>query len=159
MSSSVFAFKQIKPKRFEDAAFTKAIRAELTKAGKDIVKDYNKTIRYWKIKPKFSVLSTVTPPGPTILVGTDDPIYGYVDQGTKVRYATMSPDFQAKTTVNVLNSKRGKGGMLFVSKKHPRPGIKARNFSKMIQKTWNTEFKRRMEQAMKTGVANCGNKA
>jgi hypothetical protein len=159
VSSEVFAFKQIKPKRFEDKAFKDAIHKELWQVGKEIMADYNKTIRFWKHKPKFHVLHQVTPPGPTVLVGTDDPQYGYVDLGTKVRYATMSPDFKAKTTVNVLESKKGKGGLLFVSKKHPRPRIKARNFSKNIQKAWNLKFKQRMERAMKAGAAGSGQKA
>ena len=159
MTSSVFVFKQIKAKRFKEKAFQDAIRKELKTVGQDIQKDYNKTIRFWKHKPKFHILTQQTPPGPTVLVGTDDPQYGYVDLGTKVRYATMSPDFKAKSTVNKLESTRGKGGLLFVSKKHPRPGIKARNFSKNIQKAWSLKFKQRMERAMKAGAAASGQKA
>ena len=64
----------------------------------------------------------------------------FVDFGTKVRRALMSRDFIAKTSPSRLASRRGRGGVVFISKKLRLPGIKARKFSEKIQKTMDREF-------------------
>lgn len=65
-------------------------------------------------------------------VSTSDKVYGYLDYGTAVRYATMTPDFMAKTEPGSWQAKQGAGGLAFVNKKVPRPGIEARNWSAMM---------------------------
>ena len=147
-------FKVIKPSRLKIAEVWYAIQAELEKVGKDIVKDFEKTTSTWTDKPEFEMLTDDNPP--SVLVATDDKIYGYVSGGTRVRYATMTNPFQAKTQPGVIGSRAGVGGMLFISKKHPRPGIKARKFEQTIQKKWKSNFKKRMEKAMSAGLKKSG---
>jgi hypothetical protein len=65
--------------------------------------------------------------------GSRDNPYPFVTRGTRVRYATMTPDFQAKTTPRVIGSGPGRGGLLYVNKNRPRPGIEAREFEIVIQ--------------------------
>lgn len=99
--------------------------------------DYIRTVSTWNERPKFTKETQVRGDTVTVLVGTDDKIYKFVDKGTRVRYATMTADFLAKTRPGVLGSRRGQGGVLFISKKHPRPGIVARRFTETIQERYD----------------------
>src|SRR5450759_2671498 len=106
---------------------------KLSQVVKDIAKDmgnrvwldYLRTVETWKNVPKFERVVEISGDTVTVMVGTDDLIYKFVDLGTRVRYATMSPDFKAKTRPGILGSRAGSGEMLFVDKKHPKPGIQA----------------------------------
>jgi len=147
-------WKLIKPSRLNVAAIWYEIQSEIEKVGKDITKDFEKTTQTWNTKPEFKTLTDDNPP--SVLVGTDDKIYGYVSGGTRVRYATMTNPFQAKTQPGVIGSRAGVGGVLFISKKHPRPGIKAREFEATIEKKWKSPFKKRMELALARGIKKSG---
>jgi hypothetical protein len=67
-------------------------------------------------------------------VSTDDEVYGYLNYGTSVRYATMTKGFAAKTKPGRISARAGSGGLAYVSKRRRRPGIKARNFDFLIAK-------------------------
>jgi hypothetical protein len=97
----------------------------------------------------FEIVSDLNPSGPEILVGTEDKIYKFVDEGTSIRYATMTPDFEPKTVKRVIGSGRGRGGLMYVDTRRPRPGIEAREFSKTIEEKHQPRFKRQMEKAMR----------
>ena len=148
----VIETKTIKPTKLN----LEAIRIELEKAvtfeGDAIRKEYEKTTRTWKRKPVFEVVPEVSNTKVEVLVGTDDKIYKFLDEGTKVRYATMSPDWQSKTTPGFIGSGPGRGRKLFVRKDRPRPGIKARDFSKIIQKRRQKPFQQSMIKAMQKGA-------
>jgi hypothetical protein len=74
-----------------------------------------------------------------VSVSTDDKVFWWLNDGTQVRYATMTNPFEAKTKVGWLGSQVGVGGKLFVSKKHPRPGIEARKWDEaLMEKYQNT---------------------
>lgn len=70
------------------------------------------------------------------VIYTTNPIYKFVTHGTAVRYATMTPDFRAKTVPGQIRSRKGKGGVAYISRKHPRPGIVARRFDDVITEKW-----------------------
>ena len=91
---------------------------------------YQKTTRTWTHQPTFVAQRESTA---RWRVETDDPIYGYVDRGTRVRRALMSRDWVSKTKPNVIASYAGRGRVVFISRKLTLPGIKARNFSKRIR--------------------------
>lgn len=167
----MIVFKSIKPgKRFKSAVFRANTRAAAEQVAPEIEKDFAKTTRTWKEKPKFTrevkagaaaggrlakqVTGSAT--GVSVEVSTDSDVYRFVDEGTKVRYATMTPNFIAKTQPNVIGSRRGRGGLLFVNKKRPRPGIKARNFSKLIQKKWQPRFRKEVQRALDKGAKESG---
>lgn len=94
--------------------------------------------------------------GVSIEVTTDSDIYRYLDEGTKVRYATMTNPFTAKTKVNSLKASRGRGGVAFVNRNRPRPGIKARGFIKLVWKKWQPLFRKEMQAALNEGAKLSG---
>jgi hypothetical protein len=143
--------RAIKPgKPFQSSVFREEMLVAAKEIEKQALEDFKRTTATWTNKPKFSVKvdqgSGVG--GIRIQVATDDAAYGYVDKGTKVRYATMSKDWVSKTEPNVIQAFPGKGKKLFVNKKYPRPGIKARNFSKIIAKTTQKELSRVAKNAL-----------
>lgn len=82
----------------------------------------------------------------------------WLDQGTKVRYATMTPDFRAKTTPGAFWSGPGAGGLLYINKRRPRPGIAARNWSEKLVEEFGPAFDKWMDAAVKTAIAKTGHK-
>jgi hypothetical protein len=155
--------KQIKPGRLKVDAMRLELLNEMRKAGTAIRKDFEKTTKTWEHKPKFTQEISLTGPGPTILVGTDDEIYGYVSRGTKPHpifagYYTGKSDkkvlafgskFKAKTRPGVIGSSSGgSSGKMVFTPFVQHPGTKPRKFEEAIEKKWRKQFKRRMEQAM-----------
>lgn len=61
-------------------------------------------------------------------------IWHWLDEGTDVRYAIMTPDFVAKTVPGSLDSRAGSGGVIIVDTSNPQPGIQARGWSPEIAK-------------------------
>jgi len=109
------------------ANMSKAIDRALSKTGTVALAALKKPTRTWNHKP---VWVRVRLPGEYV-VGTDDAPYMYVTRGTRVRYAIMTPGFLSKTMPGSLMSRRGAGGVAFISRKHPMPGIKARGFEQL----------------------------
>jgi hypothetical protein len=62
------------------------------------------------------------------LVVSRHKVYFFISGGTRVRYATMTPDFKPKTSPARYQARAGAGGVAYISKLKPRPGIKPRNF-------------------------------
>lgn len=79
-------------------------------------------------------------------------IYFFVSGGTSVRYATMSQDWRSKTQPGRFAAGPGRGRVLFVNKRRPKPGIKARNFDKQIVKREEKPFERVVQAAIDAGV-------
>jgi hypothetical protein len=149
---AVVLTKVIKPKKLDVAAIRVELEKAVTWEGEAIRKEYEKTTRTWHHKPVFEVLPEVSNTEVSVLVGTDDKIYLFLDEGTKVRYATLSRDWQSKTTPGIIGSGPGRGRVLFVSKKRPRPGIKARRFTPTIQSRRKRPFQQAMLAATKKGA-------
>jgi len=102
------------------------IQTLLGRSAERIQKDFGSTVKTWNNKPRFKIKGS----GYKRIIFTDSKEYFYVSGGTRVRYATMSRNFQAKTRAGRFQAGAGRGGVLFINKKKPRPGIKARNFDK-----------------------------
>lgn len=75
-------------------------------------------------------------------------IWHWLNEGTDVRYALMSPDFVAKTVPGRLDSGSGAGGVLMIDMRHPRPGIEARNWTDEIAKVMGETLVRETEKEM-----------
>lgn len=156
--------KEIKPQRMNE----KKLYAELMKgvrtAAKGMHKDFEATTKTWKHKPDF-VQDVDTKASPVqILVGTDDEVYRYVNEGTKPHpifagiYTGRSNKkalsfrggkYRPKTRPRVIGSFPGGPTGPRVARPYVQhPGTKARRFDKVIQKKWEPRFKRLMEQAM-----------
>lgn len=166
-------FKSIKPAtKFRSSTFRDEFRKAADQMSGQVKKDFEKTTATWKDedKPEFEIAVKVgnlaggklarqvtgSASGVSLEISTDSEIYLFLDEGTEVRYATMSKDFQAKTRPRFIGSRRGRGRKLFVSKKHPRPGIKAREFTKTIAKKWTSPFRDRMNKALDTAANKSG---
>jgi hypothetical protein len=87
------------------------------------------TVSTWSDQPKFEIKKTET----SRIISTTNKNYSFVNQGTAVRYATMTPDFAAKSQAGFAGAQAGAGGVLFINRNFPRPGIKARKFDKLIR--------------------------
>jgi hypothetical protein len=116
----------------------------LTMTAKAVKVDFDTTTKTWNTRPEFQIargkfLRTVF---------TEDANYGFVNDGTTVRYALMSPDFKAKTTPGFIGSKAGAGDLIIVNRNHPRPGIKARKFDEAIADKWEKEFPIQVQRAI-----------
>lgn len=105
----------------------------LRRTEKKMLKDYEKTTATWTNKPTFDSKVTYAGGVAKVKVWTDDVIYGYIDRGTPVRYAKMTDDFVPKTVPGWIGSQQGAGGVWWISKKHPLPGIEARGFTVLIE--------------------------
>jgi hypothetical protein len=114
----------------------------MTAAG--IQADFETTVDTWASKPKFIIYK-----GQAMrIVGTSDSIYRFLNSGTRVRRAVLSPDFRAKTSPGFIGSRRGRGGRVYVSKKVNLPGIKPRKFSNAIQEKWQKQFPIQLQRAL-----------
>jgi len=142
-------FKAVYPKKMMSVdAYRLEFLTALHKAERELKVLFGKTTRTWKRKVQFTSKISLRNQSPTVEVWTDDEIYGYISNGTSVRYATMTNPFVSKTKVKWIGSRKGVGGMLFVSRKHPRPGIKAREFDTTIADRYKRSFAKLLKEAI-----------
>lgn len=104
-------------------------KATLRLVDDDAIPLFDSAIASWTGKPQIRSRKTARGYGVEVV-----PLYPFewVNRGTRVRFATMSKDWKSKTRPGVIASYHGSGRLLFVSRKHPRPGIQARNFTDII---------------------------
>lgn len=160
MASSL-VWKQIKPKRLNDKGLRLTLINKARKIGNDMKRDFEATTATWKHKPVFEMNVSTKGQGPAVLVGTDDEIYGYVNDGTKphdiypvnAKMLRFQSGYAAKTSPGVIGSGGGGASGSMVFSRHVRhPGTKARKFDEIIAKKWQPKFKREMEDAMKAAA-------
>ena len=166
--TGVLVFKAIRPGRFNDAVFATTIRAAAAKAAQDMHTDFKSTTATWSHYVEFETLFDMNP-GPTVFIGTDDKIYGYVNDGTVPhpifpKHAKAlsfqwggKGSYRAKTTPGVIGSQPGGPTGPRVAKPYVQhPGTKARRFDVAMLKRWDPRFKRRMEDAMSEAARASG---
>ena len=158
--------KTIKPARLKDGVFRLEMLNALRKAGTQVKGDFEKTTATWSKKPEFEMLISLTGPGPVLLVGTDDEIYGYVSKGTRphpirprrAKRLRFQSGYKAKTQPGVIGSTMGGSfGPTVFSLGVMHPGTAARKFEETIRKKREKWFKRQMEAAMSRAAAKSGN--
>jgi len=159
---AVIYTKPIKPGKFNDKVFYREFEIAAKQTGKDIKKDFEKTVKTWDRKVKFEMLVSIGPNSIDVLVGTDDEIYQYVDFGTKEHIImpkkpggvlAFKSKYKPKTIPNLIGSRSGgSSGDTVFAKWVIHPGTQARNFSKVIAKKWERIYKRRIEKAL--SIAN-----
>ena len=133
------------PPEFHEADFMRSIDNFLDMTAQAMQADYYVTVKTWKTKVDF-IINNFGKYGRDIFTYSKE--YLFVNDGTRVRYATMTPDFAPKSSPGIIRSYTGRGGVAFISKKHPRPGIKARLFNLAINKKWEKQYGR---QWVRTG--------
>lgn len=163
--------KAIKPKKIKEKEIRLHLLNEQRKIGKDVRKDFERTVKTWDKKPKFEILVSLAKGQITTAVVTNSEIYRYVDEGTKphdiwagfytgkseAKVLVFPGTFSAKTIPGVLDAREGsQSGDLVFTPYVRHPGIKPRKFSKTIQKKWRKRYKKRMLKALRVGVQKSG---
>jgi len=164
---SVLLFKGVKKTKFDDRGLRARLLAQMNHYVSVLKKDYALTTATWSEPVKFEALEAFSPDGPTVLVGTDNKIFGYVDEGTglygkkhakyripklgntKAKMLVFYTGGSAKTKPNIIGSGSGsKGTVKNVRKTVWHPGIKPRNFTKILQKKHQPAFKKAMQDVL-----------
>lgn len=137
------------------------------KAEREILKDFQKTVATWDHEVKFQTQISLKG-GPTVLVGTDDELYGLVSRDSPEHdISPKDPDgflayktgFTPKSKPGVIGSfAGGKHGTYTRRKKVRHPGHKGRKFDETIAKLWEPRFKKMAEDAMKRAAEKSGHK-
>lgn len=144
-------------------AFLKFARAGLKRVSSQVRRDFKKTVSTWDKKPKFSVKRVIKDNLVIYSAGTDDEIYGYVNNGTKPHVIKPKPSNKkgllffktgsiAKTTPNTLKSKSGGfagSSKMVAARQVNHPGTKARRFDLIIAKRFNVKFQSEMNRALR----------
>lgn len=158
-------WKTIKPSRLKDDAMRLELLNAMRRMGTKIKQDFEQTTATWEHKPKFETLVSLSQPGPTVVVDTNDEIYRYVAEGTKphairpkrARMLAFPGTYRAKTTPGVIGSQAGGGsGETRYASAVAHPGTKAREFHKLIAKKWQKSFRNEIHAVMKEVRAASG---
>lgn len=147
-------FKPIIPKELNIKAYSDAATKLLKQEAKIIKREFSKTTKTFNNPVKFAERNTSTRSQLSRLVFASDKQYFFVTRGTRIRWALMSQDFNAKTSARVIGSRRGRGRAVIIGKRAmqarniaPRPGIKAREFDLEIVKRRQPKFVRNANKA------------
>lgn len=165
MAGVSLSAKVIKPKRLQVDKILAEIMSELEKEGEEHKALLRQTVSTWKgDKPDFETL-TDTSGGNVIVitgpVGSTEAVnkFRWLDEGTKIRWAVMSPDWKSKTSIGTFKAGPGRGRVVIAGKRamtrrgiRPRKGIKARGWTAKITKQRKIPFRRRMLEAAKRGA-------
>lgn len=121
-------------KKLDVEKLMKNLQSELNEVALQIQSNFVASAKTWNDVPEFIIKKTGEYDRE---ISTFNKNYIRVSLGTSVRYATMSPDFLAKSQADSLAARAGAGGVQFINKNNPMPGIKARNFDKQVAKLWS----------------------
>lgn len=158
-------WKVIRPSRLRQDAMRLALLNGMRRMGTKIKQDFEKTVATWKKKPKFEVMVSLTQPGPTVVVDTNDEIYRYVSEGTKphiilpkrAKALAFKGTYTAKTVPGIIDARSGgASGADVFSQGVLHPGTQPRRFQKVIADKWRAPFKREMEKVMREVARDSG---
>ena len=151
----IIVVKKIKAPRLQIDAVRLELLNVMRAEGRVHQRELRKTTATWQgDKPQFESLVSLQGGAATVLtgpVGNEMGIkkWSWLDGGTRVRYATMSGDWRSKTRVKWFGSGGGKGRMLFVNRRRPRPGIAARGWSEALTLTRKNAFQKAVLAGLK----------
>jgi hypothetical protein len=140
------------------AKMRRAIRNGMEAAAKAAKADFGVTTQTWEHQPEFTI---ERPSDFERIIGTDDEIYGYVDQGTKPHVITAKPGkalvFLAggrpKTVPKAIRSNKGATGNTIVyTKQVQHPGTEAREFTETIGEKWDERLAETVQRAIDSEV-------
>lgn len=156
-------FEVIRPEPFDPAPYREEMVLTMSRLMGGILVDFGKTVETWVDQPSFEfddikanddlveihVFCDALRDGDRVkgagssssIFGGPQPapinlVYFFLNGGTTVRYATMTPDFEPKSRVRWLGSGPGAGGLASVDIRRPRKGIVARKWDEEIQKKY-----------------------
>lgn len=147
----------ILPKLPKASEFRQAFEKAALKTANLVERDLKSTTRTWTHQPKFSVNILPTNVDYTIIAGTDDEIYSYVDAGTRPhpirpkrsKYLRFTSGYRSKTRVNIIGSREGGSfGDEVFSKGVNHPGFAGRNFLAQIARRRQVTLEQEISQAI-----------
>lgn len=131
--------RALKALRIAPAKILEATREGNKKAAQETLGYFDKTVSTWRRKPIFGMDIDLTPGGSKIAVGTPSGVYHFISDGTSIRWAVMSADWESKTQPGIIPAQPGRGRVLIAGRQAmqarniaPRPGIEAREFDKSV---------------------------
>ena len=134
----------------------RAIKNGLDAAAKGATVDFKVTTQTWEHKPGFS---TDASQDDRRIVGTDDEIYGYVNDGTRPHVITahgkalaFQGGYRAKTRPHVIGSGGGASGPTVYRQRVMHPGTQPRSFDKAIAEKWQEQLSIIMQRAIDSEV-------
>lgn len=134
----------ITPKNVPQAKeYLRAIEQAYRKTTNLTQRDLQSTVKTWDHDVDFVVVEDRSGGDYELTAGTDDKIYGYVNDGTKPhvitpkksRFLSFRGGYSAKTRVGVIGSRAGgASGAKVVARSVKHPGFPGRNFIAVIRK-------------------------
>jgi len=151
-----FSAKVFVPKSLigDPAKLARAVANGLDGAAAGALIDFKVTTATWQHQPAFD---TSSPNEASRVVGTDDTIYRFVNEGTRPHIivahgkglAFNSGGFRPKSRVRVIGSNAGSaGGSPIVRPMVHHPGTEARQFDQAIAEKWNKQLAVVMQRAI-----------
>jgi hypothetical protein len=143
-----FKLKPIKPKgnAINFAAIERAVKGGMDEAKDAALEDYEACTADWEHQVDFIAIQVKD----GWIVGTEDEIFQFVDEGTDPHQIAPKPGktlrFYAggapKTRPHIIGSGPGKRGDRLVHTRKPvqHPGTEAREFTQEIHKKWDREL-------------------
>lgn len=115
----------------------------------------------WQEPPTFKVENKSSRDEISAIIKTDNEIYYYNNEGTSIRWALMSNDWQSQTRPGRIPSRPGRGRVVIAGRRAmtargiaPRPGIEGRHWDEQIVEKEQKGFETEMMKAMSIGAAN-----
>lgn len=152
-NKSIVEIKPIIPTKYKPLQLDAIVKRIVAEEVVEVRTDYERTVKTWKHKPIFVIKWNSDRTGAT--VGTDNDIFGWVDQGTKPHVIKPKGNYplrftvggKPKTRVMSINSYPGsKGTKSVAARTVHHPGTKARKFTKVILRAHKRMFAKRVQQ-------------
>ena len=139
-----FKLQAIKPGKMPTGEeYAKVITDAILKSAGLTLKDLQSTVSSWSTKPKFDITITQQNGNYTVVAGTDNEVFGYVDLGTKKhiirpkrsKYLRFQSGYKSKGRTGIIGSNTGGSfGDPVFAKEVQHPGFAGRHWSILIAK-------------------------
>lgn len=162
MAGIVFTMKRfgsrstLSPRRVR-AEILNALKEEGREIKRELTEDVTGTWR--EHKPNFSEPVVRYAGGDALVMvayGQDEAgdVFRFLDEGTRIRYAKLSPDWVSKTAPGKLKSGQGAGHVMRRGyEAGPHPGIKARGWTDLIKQKHAFSMAIRIRYAIAKGTS------
>lgn len=145
--------------------YAAAMKKAVVRSANLTLRDLESTTRTWEHKPKFAIFVEENATAFAVFAGTNDPIYRYVDEGTKPhdikpkrsKYLKFSSIYRPKGRTGVIGSQEGgsSGDDVFSQGVH-HPGFAGRHFTVLIAKRRQKTIDQETDQALAKVARNQG---
>ena len=146
-------------KPFNPKTLLKGIERGMQRTADYTRQQFTQTTKTWEEHhPQFSKRIEMTANAIRFEVGTDDLIYFFLNDGTRVRRAALSPNWLSKTSPHWIGSGMGAGWVTSISMRNELQGIQAREWDKEIAKDLvaGHAFANTVEQELRRAVIQTG---